>query len=121
MMADQPVIFDTSLETFDKDVIQASKSLPILVDFWADWCAPCIAIEPVLVKVVSSYNGRIHLARLEVDAGDNMKLAGQHQIRGFPSILLFQSGEAGGRFTGSQPTSMIEAFIRKHTGLSPTP
>lgn len=114
-------VFDTSLETFEQDVIQASDSLPVLVDFWADWCAPCITIEPILGKVVASYAGRILLARLEVDAGDNMKLAGRYQVRGFPTIILFWQGREADRFSGMRPAAEIQSFIEQHTQITPSP
>ena len=112
-------IFDTELNTFETEVIQASHENPVLVDFWADWCAPCIAIAPILEKVIPMYNGKIMLARLEVDEGDNMKLAGHHKVRGFPTIMLFQGGEETARFSGSRPGPAIHHFIHEHTGLTP--
>ena len=115
----RPAIFDTDLKTFEQDVIEASSHRPMLVDFWADWCAPCIAIAPVLDKVMPTYSGRIQLARLEVDEGDNMKLAGEHNVRGFPTIMLFQDGEETARFSGIRPLPAIQQFIRQHTELEP--
>jgi len=112
-------IFDTDLRTFEAEVIRASHEYPVLVDFWADWCAPCIAIAPVLEKVIPAYNERIRLARLEVDEGDNMKLAGHHKVRGFPTIMLFQDGKETARFSGSRPAPAIHHFIQQHTELKP--
>ena len=106
-------IFDTELSSFEHDVIQASHDQPVLVDFWADWCGPCIAIAPILEKVIPTYNGRIQLARLEVDEGDNMKLAGHHKVRGFPTIMLFQDGKETARFSGSRPAQAIHHFIHQ--------
>lgn len=104
-------IFDTSVEEFEKDVIEASQQYPILVDLWADWCPPCIVIAPIIKKVVEEYEGDIALAKLEVDEGKNMKIAGQYQVRGFPTILLVQNGEEKARFSGAQSASFIENFI----------
>lgn len=112
-------IFDTSLETFHTDVIEASNAQPILVDFWADWCAPCITIAPILEKLIPTYNGQITLARLEVDEDDNMKLAGQYKVRGFPTIMLFRQGKELARFSGARPAQAIRHFILQHTGLNP--
>lgn len=111
------IIFDTDLDNFDNDVIQASHEKPILVDFWADWCGPCITIGPILDKVMPMYRGEITLARLEVDEGHNMKLAGHYKVRGFPTIMLFQQGEETARFSGARPAQMIHHFITEHTGL----
>ncbi|MDH5368514.1 MAG: thioredoxin domain-containing protein [Gammaproteobacteria bacterium] len=104
-------IFDTSVENFDKDVIQASFQYPILVDLWADWCSPCIVIAPLLKKVIENYATEIALAKLEVDEGKNMKIAGQYQVRGFPTILFIQDGKEKARFSGAQSVSFIENFI----------
>ena len=107
-------IFDTSVEEFEKDVIEASYQYPMLVDLWADWCPPCVVIAPIIKKVVEEYEGDIALAKLEVDEGKNMKIAGQYQVRGFPTILLIQNGEEKARFSGAQSASFIEGFIDEH-------
>lgn len=104
-------IFDTNVENFEKDVIQASYKHPILVDLWADWCPPCIVIAPLLKKVIENFDTEIMLAKVEVDEGKNMKIAGQYQVRGFPTILLIQNGEEKGRFSGAQSVAFIENFI----------
>ena len=109
-MTDQ-VIFDTDLENYNSAVLQASHGTPILVDFWADWCPPCISLDPVLKKLVSASNGALRLARVEVDAGDNMKLAGQYQLRGFPTIILFINGEERARFSGFKSDEQIRDFL----------
>lgn len=108
-------IFDTTVESFDKDVIQASHQCPILVDLWADWCPPCVVIAPVLKKVVENYESKISLAKIEVDEGKNMKIAGQYQVRGFPTILLIHHGEEKARFSGAKSASFIEDFIHEHS------
>ena len=108
-------IFDTSVETFDKDVIQASHHYPVLVDLWADWCPPCVVIAPILKNVIENYTTKIALAKIEVDEGKNMKIAGQYQVRGFPTILLIQNGEEKARFSGAQSQSFVENFIDEHT------
>ncbi len=104
-------IFDTTVETFDKEVLEKSHQYPILVDLWADWCPPCIVIAPILKKVIENSDIKIALAKLEVDEGKNMKIAGQYQVRGFPTILLIQNGEEKARFSGAQSQSFIEKFI----------
>ncbi|MGD8937321.1 MAG: thioredoxin domain-containing protein, partial [Thiogranum sp.] len=90
-------IISTSLENFDADVVEASRQRPILVDFWAEWCSPCLVIAPVLERVSGDLEGRIGLVKLEVDEGENMKLAGSYQVRGFPTVMLFHQGEELGR------------------------
>lgn len=105
---------NTSLESFDGDVIEASKKTPILVDFWAQWCSPCLVIAPVLDRVVDELSGRIRLAKLEVDQGENMKLAGHYRVRGFPTVMLFQQGEEVARFSGARSRIQILEFLATH-------
>ena len=112
-------IFDTNLETFEDDVIKASEKQPVLVDFWAQWCAPCLTIAPILEAVIPTYQGKIRLARLEVDEGENMKLAGSHRVKGFPTIMLFSHGRETARFSGARPVSGLHQFIQQHTQLEP--
>lgn len=114
----RPPIFDTALEHFERDVIEASHSLPILVDFWADWCPPCRALTPVLERVIAQYAGKIHLAKVEVDEGDNMKLAGRYGLRGFPTVLLFVRGEMVGRFSSAKPEQWVREFLSEHIELA---
>lgn len=118
-MNTQPAIFETHYETFAKDVIEASHDRPILVDCWADWCAPCHTIAPILDRVIHAYAGAVALARLEVDEGENMKIAGHYAVRGFPTILLIHKGNETGRFSGAKPARFIEEFIATHTRLTP--
>jgi thioredoxin 1 len=112
-----PLIFDTSLEEFDQAVLAASHETPILVDFWAEWCPPCVVLAPVLEKVVASYGGRVRLAKVEVDEGENMKLAGRYGLRGFPTVLLFVNGEEKARFASARPEGWLRDFLQKHAGL----
>lgn len=114
---DQNPIFETDLDSFPEDVIAGSHHQPILVDFWADWCAPCKTIEPVLKEVINELDGAVHLAKLEVDEGENMKLAGRYQVRGFPTIMLFHKGEILDRFASARPKGFILDFIQKNTGI----
>lgn len=104
-------IYETGLEQFDEQVIRASQQQAVLVDFWADWCPPCISLEPVLKKLVSDYAGQLLLAKVEVDAGENMKLAGRYQLRGFPTVILFYEGVERGRFSGFQSAEQIRDFL----------
>ena len=108
-------IFDIDLEDFEQQVIEASHQTPVLVDFWADWCGPCIVIAPILGSVIEEYEGKVKLAKLEVDEGENMKLAGKYQVRGFPTIILFQNGKEKGRFSSAQSASYIREFIDSNT------
>ena len=115
--ARQP-IFDTDLARFDREVIDASQHQPILVDFWADWCPPCRALTPVLERVITQQAGKLQLAKVEVDDGDNMKLAGRYGLRGFPTVLLFVRGEIVGRFSSAQTEPWVREFLSEHIELA---
>ena len=110
-------IFIADLENFDDSVIKASHSKPVLVDLWAEWCSPCRVIAPVLKNVMQEYEGKIAIAKVEVDDGENMKLAGHYQVRGFPTIILFQYGEEKARFSGAKPLHFIRSFIDEHAEI----
>ncbi len=107
-------IFNVDLHDFEEKVIQASYHKPILVDLWAEWCAPCRVIAPMLQKALDEYDGDIVLAKVEVDEDENMKLAGRYKVRGFPTIILFQKGAEVARFSGAKPLQFILNFIDEH-------
>lgn len=104
-------IFDTDLHHFEEDVIQASHTHAVLVDLWADWCGPCHFLSPVLTRVIPEYAGRVRLAKIEVDEGDNMKIAGRYGARGFPTVLMFVNGGLVDRFHGAKPEHFVRQFI----------
>jgi len=106
-----PLSFDVDEPEFEQKVLQASHTAPILVDFWADWCPPCTALTPVLERVVQQYGGAFRLAKVEVDEGDNMRIAGRYGLRGFPTVLLFVNGEEVGRFNSARPESWVRQFL----------
>ncbi len=112
-----PDIYDVSLNDFEQKVIEASRQRPVLVDLWADWCSPCIVIAPILKQVIEKLEGRVALAKVEVDEGENMKLAGRYKVRGFPTVILFQDGEAKAHFSGAHPASFIDNFIHENAEL----
>ncbi len=109
-----PHIFDVGQEGFHAQVVEASKEKPILVDFWADWCSPCHALSPHLERVINEYDGEIRLAKVEVDDGENMKLAGHYRLRGFPTVILFKHGREQGRFSGSRSSHQVREWIHAH-------
>lgn len=109
-----PYIVDVDTEHFQAAVINASHHHPMLVDFWADWCAPCHALSPHLEHVVQDLDGQVRLAKVEVDEGENMRLAGHYRLRGFPTVILFHQGEEIGRFSGSRSRHQLIEWIREH-------
>lgn len=109
-----PDVFNVDLEEFEQKVLATSHDKPVLIDLWAEWCPPCVVIAPVLEKVIADYAGRISLAKIEVDEGENMKIAGRYQVRGFPTIILFRHGEEQARFSGARTAGFIEEFIEQY-------
>lgn len=110
-MAENRLIFDVDLEDFEERVIEASRQQPVLVDLWAEWCSPCLVIAPILRELIDEYDGKLKLAKVEVDEGENMKLAGRYAVRGFPTVILFQDGEERGRFSSMRSAAFIRDFI----------
>ena len=114
-------LIDFDLEQFQSKVLDESYHRLVLVDFWADWCPPCKVIAPILKQISEEFENEICIAKLEVDEGKNMKLAGQFQVRGFPTLILFKEGEEVDRFSSAQSFSFIEQFIQPYLfTLSPT-
>lgn len=107
-------IFDTDVHHFEADVIEASHTHLVMVDLWADWCGPCQFLSPVLQKVIPTYGGKVRLAKIEVDEGGNMKIAGRFGARGFPTVLLFKKGEEVARFHSAKPEHFVREFIEAH-------
>lgn len=111
MLKTDDLIFNVDLEQYDEKVLAASNHTPMLVDLWAEWCSPCLVIAPVLKKLIAEYDGKLKLAKVEVDEGENMKLAGRYKVRGFPTILLINKGDEVARFSGAKPLSFIRSFV----------
>jgi thioredoxin 1 len=107
----QNLSFDVDEAGFDERVVAASHEFPILLDIGADWCAPCRVLTPRLEKLVLEYQGQFLLAK--VDADENMRIAGRHRVRGFPTVIAYSRGAEVDRFHSAQPDSLLRSFIDK--------
>jgi len=110
-------IIDITQDQFIEEVIEKSKSVPVVVDFWAPWCGPCKQLTPILEKLVNNKNGKIILAKINVD--ENQGIAGQLNIQSIPTVYGFVDGKPIDAFQGAQPESKIEAMINKLIDATP--
>jgi putative thioredoxin len=100
---------------FDQRVLERSSEVPVLVDFWADWCQPCHMLAPVIEQAVDAHPGKVELAKLDTDS--NPATAARYGVRGLPTVKAFRNGEVVDEFTGAQPPAMVERFV---DGLVPS-
>lgn len=112
--ADGELVKDTTTATFAKDVIEASRQQPVLVDFWAPWCGPCKQLTPIIEKVVKEAAGRVRLVKMNID--EHPSIAGQLGIQSIPAVIAFVDGRPADGFMGALPESQVRAFIDKIAG-----
>jgi putative thioredoxin len=105
-------MIDITVENFEQEVIAASMSQPVLVDFWAPWCGPCKAIGPVLEKLEEEYGGAFKLAKINSD--EEQQLAGAFGIRSIPTVVLLKNGQPVDGFMGALPEGKVREFLDKH-------
>lgn len=103
------LISDISAEEFPRAVLQRSHEVPVVVDFWAEWCGPCKVLGPVLEKLTVESNGEFELAKVDVDAHPH--LSQQFGVQGIPTVIAFRDGAVAGRFTGALPESQVRTWI----------
>jgi thioredoxin 1 len=98
--------------TFEADVIEASKTQPVMVDFWADWCRPCKMLTPTIEEIALEHAGKLKVVKLNVD--DNMNVPGKFSIRGIPTLLVFKGGQVADQIVGAVPKEQIVKIIERH-------
>jgi putative thioredoxin len=100
---------DVTTETFDRDVIERSRDLPVVVDFWAAWCGPCRTLGPAIETEVEKRAGKLELAKIDVDA--EQELAGRYGIQSIPTVAVFRDGKPVTGFVGAYPPATIGRFL----------
>ena len=112
-MSDTPYIFDVSgAASFEQLVIENSFHKPVLVDFWAEWCAPCKALMPLLARIAEEYRGELLLAKVDCDAEQD--IVARFGIRSLPTVVLFKDGQPVDGFAGAQPEAAIREMLKPH-------
>jgi putative thioredoxin len=105
------VIADVSEQEFQAKVIERSKQVPVVVDFWAEWCGPCRTLGPALEKAVAGRNGEVELAKVDTDR--NPQIAQTYEIASIPAVKAFKDGEVVAEFIGARPPAAIESFLNE--------
>jgi putative thioredoxin len=108
------IVKNATTATFAKDVLEASRTVPVLVDFWAPWCGPCKQLTPIIEKVVRATGGKVRLVKVNVD--ENQAIASQLRVQSLPTVYAFRDGRPLDGFMGAQPESAVKAFVDRLLG-----
>jgi thioredoxin 1 len=111
-MAENSILKDVNEATFQADVIEASKTQPVMVDFWADWCGPCKMLTPTIEEIARENTGKLTVVKLNVD--DNMNIPSKFNIRSIPTLLVFKGGQVADQIVGKVPKDTIDKVIQRH-------
>jgi putative thioredoxin len=105
-------IIEVDDKNFDREVIEKSKKIPVVVDFWAGWCGPCVVLKPILEEVAEKYNGKFILAKMSVV--ENQEKPQKYEIASVPSVKMFKNGKIVGEFVGAIPEKAVKEWLNKN-------
>lgn len=116
-MTDSPYVFDATLENFQTEVLDASNQVPVVIDVWADWCAPCKQLMPILQKLADEFKGAFRLAK--VNADEQQQLTAHLGVKSLPSVKIVKNAQLVDEFNGALPESQVRAKLEKHVEAPP--
>ena len=102
-------ILDVTDANFEREVLKSET--PVLIDFWAEWCAPCRVIAPIVKELAASYDGKVKITKMNID--ENQATPGKYGVRAIPTVLAFKNGSVVGQLTGARPKSAFEELVQK--------
>ena len=105
-------VIDVTEQDFEREVIERSREIPVVVDFWAEWCGPCRMVAPVLEKLATEYQGKARIGKVNVD--EQSSLAARYGIQSIPTMLLFKNGKVVEQYVGAAPREVLAKLLDKH-------